>query len=60
MTQEGRKTLTRVRRLSQQLEDEFFASLDDAERQQLQVLLRRVADQQLPNCALAPTTHATL
>jgi len=60
MTQEGRKTLTRVRRLSQQLENEFFASLDEAERQQLQVLLRRVADQQLPNCGFAPTTPATL
>jgi DNA-binding MarR family transcriptional regulator len=57
MTQEGQKTLARLRRLSQKLEDEFFASLDDSDRQQLHALLRRVAEQHLPNCGLAPTTH---
>jgi DNA-binding MarR family transcriptional regulator len=58
MTQDGRKTLARLRRLSGQLEDEFFASLDERERQQLHALLRRVAEQHLPNCGLrAPTTH---
>src|SRR5437763_15329841 len=50
MTPEGRKTLTRLRRLSQQLEDEFFASLDENDRRQLHELLRRVAEEQLPTC----------
>jgi DNA-binding MarR family transcriptional regulator len=50
MTAEGRKTLTRLRRLSQQLEDEFFASLDQRDREQLHALLRRVAEEQLPTC----------
>lgn len=58
MTAEGRKTLTRLRRLSQQLEDEFFATLDERDRQELHALLRRVAEQQLPTCGQSVPTRS--
>ena len=50
MTPEGRKGLERARRLSQRLENEFLASLSTAERNELHGLLRKVAEDQLPNC----------
>jgi DNA-binding MarR family transcriptional regulator len=53
MTPEGRKTLERLRRLSQRLEDEFLAALDEDERRQLHSLLLKLAEQHLPNCRLA-------
>jgi len=56
MTAAGRKTLERFRRLSQRLEDEFLASLDDRERHQLHALLLRLAEQHLPNCGLTPAS----
>ena len=56
MTPAGRKTLERFRRLSQRLEDEFLASLDDRARHQLHALLLRLAEQHLPNCRLAPAS----
>jgi DNA-binding MarR family transcriptional regulator len=49
MTPAGRKTLDRLRRLSQQLEDEFLATLDDGERRHLHTLLQRLGEQHLPN-----------
>jgi DNA-binding MarR family transcriptional regulator len=53
MTTAGRKTLERLRRLSNELEGEFFASLSDEERAQLHTLLLRLAEQHLPNCRLS-------
>jgi DNA-binding MarR family transcriptional regulator len=53
MTAGGRKTLERLRRLSNQLEDEFLASLSDGERAQLHKLLLRLAEQHVPNCRLS-------
>lgn len=59
MTSEGRKALTRLRRLSAKLEDEFMASLSEDERQQLHGLLLRLAEAHLPNCRLgAPATNS--
>ena len=56
MTPAGRKTLGRFRGLSQRLENEFFASLDDRERDRLHALLLRLAEQHLPNCRLTPAS----
>jgi DNA-binding MarR family transcriptional regulator len=53
MTPAGRKTLERLRRLSDRLEDEFLSSLNEKERQQLHALLLRLAEHHLPNCRLA-------
>ena len=52
MTAAGRKTLARLRRLSNELEGEFFAPLSDEERAQLHTLLLRLSEQHLPNCRL--------
>ncbi len=52
MTAAGRKAHERLRRLSQRLEDEFLASLDEAERRELHTLLLRLAERHLPNCTL--------
>jgi len=54
MTPAGRKTLARLRRLSNRLEDEFLSSLSENERLELHALLLRLAEQHLPNCRLAP------
>jgi len=54
MTPEGRKTLERLRRLSQRLENEFLAALDEGERRELHSLLLKLAEQHLPNCRMAP------
>jgi DNA-binding MarR family transcriptional regulator len=53
MTPEGRKTLERLRRLSQRLENEFLAALDESERRELHSLLLKLAEQHLPNCRMA-------
>jgi DNA-binding MarR family transcriptional regulator len=50
MTPAGRKTLERLRRLSARLEDDFLGSLDESEKEQLQALLLRLAEQHVPNC----------
>jgi DNA-binding MarR family transcriptional regulator len=54
ITPDGRKTLSKMRRLSRELEDDFLATLDDRERAALQALLLRLGEQHLPNCRLAP------
>ena len=53
ITAGGRKTLERLRRLSERLEKDFLASLDERERRELHRLLLRLAEQHLPNCRLA-------
>jgi DNA-binding MarR family transcriptional regulator len=50
LTPAGRKALARARRLSQSLEDDFLAPLDEDERAELQALLLRLAERHLPNC----------
>ena len=52
ITPAGRKTLAQLRKLSQQLEDEFLTPLNEGERKQLHELLLRVATEHLPNCQL--------
>jgi DNA-binding MarR family transcriptional regulator len=50
ITPSGRKALERVRQLSQQLEDEFLATLDERERRDLQAILQRLGEEHLPAC----------
>jgi DNA-binding MarR family transcriptional regulator len=51
MTPAGRKALARLRALSQRLEAEFLAPLDDRERKVLHGLLLELAEEHLPTCA---------
>lgn len=53
ITPAGRKTLAQLRKLSQQLEDDFLTPLSASERKQLHALLLRVATEHLPNCQLS-------
>jgi DNA-binding MarR family transcriptional regulator len=52
ITPAGRKTLDQLRKLQQQLEDDFLTPLSAAERKQLHELLLKVATEHLPNCQL--------
>jgi len=51
LTPDGKRALAKLRTLARRLEDEFFASLDEAERARLHALLLRLAEQHLPHCA---------
>jgi MarR family transcriptional regulator, lower aerobic nicotinate degradation pathway regulator len=51
LTGEGKKTLGKLRALSQRLEDEFLAPLDAEQRAQLHTLLRELAELHEPRCA---------
>jgi MarR family transcriptional regulator, lower aerobic nicotinate degradation pathway regulator len=51
MTAEGRSALSRLRRLSKRIEDEFLGPLSEAERAQLHALLLRLATHHVPSCA---------
>jgi DNA-binding MarR family transcriptional regulator len=53
LTSDGRRTLAKIRTLAAALEDEFLASLDAAQRHQLQALLQQLAEQHLPNCGMS-------
>lgn len=53
LTSDGRRTLAKIRTLAAALEDEFLASLDAAQRRQLQALLQQLAEQHLPNCGMS-------
>src|SRR3954449_2074039 len=44
LTAEGKKALRRLRALTQQIEDEFFAPLSEKERETLHALLLRLAE----------------
>jgi DNA-binding MarR family transcriptional regulator len=52
MTAAGRKTLRQLRTLSLRLENEFFSSLDPAERDRFHAQLLRLAEQHVPHCQL--------
>jgi DNA-binding MarR family transcriptional regulator len=51
LTQDGRRTLTRLRTLMRQIEDDFLAPLEPDERAQLHALLLRLAAKHEPRCA---------
>jgi DNA-binding MarR family transcriptional regulator len=53
MTPAGRKMLTKLRALSRELDDEFLASLDAEQREQLHSLLLTLAATHLPQCRFA-------
>jgi MarR family transcriptional regulator, lower aerobic nicotinate degradation pathway regulator len=50
MTAAGRKTLAKLRALSNRLEEEFLAPLDERERQFLHSVLRELAEAHVPAC----------
>jgi len=50
MTAAGRKTLAKLRALSQQIEEEFLAPLDERERKVLHSLLLELAEEHVPTC----------
>src|SRR3989440_4702101 len=54
LTPEGKKALRRLRALTQQIEDEFFAPLSEKERETLHALLLRLAEKHEPRGAALP------
>src|SRR5690348_11831324 len=50
MTAAGRKTLAKLRALSNRLEEEFLAPLDAREQKVLHALLLELAEEHLPTC----------
>jgi DNA-binding MarR family transcriptional regulator len=50
ITNTGRKELARVRAIINQLEGEFFAPLEPADREALQTMLAALATQNDPRC----------
>src|ERR671937_1305969 len=54
LTPDGKRALADLRKVARELETEFLASLDEAERAQLHALLLRLAQQHLPRCAPSP------
>jgi DNA-binding MarR family transcriptional regulator len=53
LTPAGREALQRLRALARKIEDDFLATLDEREREQLHTLLLRLAAQHLPHCRQA-------
>lgn len=53
LTPAGKRTLDTMRALATELEDEFLAALDASQRASLHALLRQLASDHLPNCALS-------
>jgi DNA-binding MarR family transcriptional regulator len=51
LTPDGKRALSKLRAVSRRLDDEFFAPLDEEERQVLHGLLLRLAQQHEPRCA---------
>lgn len=58
MTPEGKRALAKLRALSGELEDDFLAPLDAAERKQLHGLLLRLAEQHISGCRRAKAPAA--
>jgi len=53
ITPEGKRELARIRRVFQQLEDEFFAPFDDETRATFHEQLIRLAEQNDPSCVFS-------
>lgn len=51
LTAEGRRKLTKLRKLARQLEDDFLAPLDETDRETLHALLLQLAARHEPGCA---------
>lgn len=58
MTPVGRKMLTKVRTVAQQLDDDFLAPLTADQRKQLQKLLLALAVEHVPNCQITGASLA--
>jgi DNA-binding MarR family transcriptional regulator len=58
ITAEGKRELAKLRGIIKELEDEFLAPLDAADRKTLHELLLRLAAENDPRCAFAPATPA--
>jgi DNA-binding MarR family transcriptional regulator len=54
LTPAGKRTLAKLRATAGRLEDELLAPLSAAEREQLHALLRKLAEQHLPQCSVLP------
>jgi MarR family transcriptional regulator, lower aerobic nicotinate degradation pathway regulator len=54
LTPAGKRTLAKLRATAGRLEDELLAPLSAAEREQLHTLLRKLAEQHLPQCSVLP------
>ena len=53
ITADGKRELARIRRVFKQLEDEFFAPLDDDTRAEFHELLIRLAERNDPSCVFS-------
>jgi DNA-binding MarR family transcriptional regulator len=51
LTADGRRKLTKLRKLARQLEDDFLAPLDEPDRATLHALLLQLAERHEPGCA---------
>jgi MarR family transcriptional regulator, lower aerobic nicotinate degradation pathway regulator len=51
LTPEGSRTLSKLRKITREVEDEFLAPLSDEERADLHELLLRLAEKHEPRCA---------
>jgi len=60
ITPAGRRTLDRLRALSQRIEEEFLAPLDESQRRELQMLLLRLCESHFPNCRLVKAPLANV
>lgn len=58
ITPAGKRQLQRLRSIVKQLEDEFFAPLDAADRETFHHLLLRLASEHDPRCGFAPTVSS--
>ena len=55
LTAEGKRKLKELRVLTKQVEDEFLAPLNEAQRDQLHALLLQLAEKHEPRCAPLPS-----
>ena len=58
ITPAGKRQLQRLRSISKQLEDEFFAPLDTEDREAFHHLLLRLASEHDPRCGFAPAVSS--